>query len=435
MKHFHNSKLAYYTICLTVGVFQSTRIAIAAPETTRPTLLREELGVKDVQVLIDRIDRPNSAAALKFGYFGRRTEASESRRPGLDLLEESIKKEPVATRRWYILENVRAYAYFRVQDASPLVGLASYSDVFEHAEDSPRTESQYFVLQSVNDFLFDIQGRFRDIGLRKDPKTIETMVKAWHAYTIALTNRGKRKFNFGPFPWGDAIDATSSESIMLPLLQSALDNVELKEKYDVVFAAAVANRKVRPDVAISLLERTLPTIPADSDQANTQYCKLLVQLYEATGNLKMAVLTQKQQVVRTRRGNAELLRLYLKAGLDDDAKQLIQSLCTELQDEREIVSTAERLREWVYTSDAHTGMWNSQLVQMLNTYLHIDRVRQVSKEIRARVILCEALLSTGNVDEARQAVEVEFDPTRLTGEYGALRDLNRFEDLKRSLEK
>lgn len=69
----------------------------------------------EVQDLLDSIEKPRAASTLKHGYFARRGEPAFPFDQAFALVDAAIAKEPVGTKRWFKLENVRGYAIFKTK--------------------------------------------------------------------------------------------------------------------------------------------------------------------------------------------------------------------------------------------------------------------------------------------------------------------------------
>ena len=85
------------------------------------------------------IDKPYNASILKVGYFLRRGQPPLPTDEGFELLQSAAKAEPVGTKRWFLLQNLRAFAAFRVPGADTSQGLEAYQTIFEHAAEAAKS--------------------------------------------------------------------------------------------------------------------------------------------------------------------------------------------------------------------------------------------------------------------------------------------------------
>jgi tetratricopeptide (TPR) repeat protein len=359
-----------------------------------------------VQTLIRDIDKPHSASILKVGYFLRRGEPELPTSEGYALLKTASETEPAGTRKWFLLQNLRAFTSFRVAEVDVSEGFVAYNLMFARAADAARTNAVYPLRQAIMEFVASVPGKFKDLGLSKDERTRETLFKAWTAYAVALsapTTAVKGRVNESD--WKAAIETSGASEAFVPYVEKILADTSVPKTFGLLSAAASVLAPKNPDKALTLLQQAKPLLPkANGKPEINQAARLydaVVELLLSRNRLAEAVSTQQEFVQLTGRGVARLMLLHHKSGNPADVQRLLTALSELTANEQEINKAALGLLELARDTKAPDGKAGEQASTLLKTYLEVKRTRDVEEELQARLTLAGFYLRQRKFDEAK----------------------------------
>lgn len=139
-----------------------------------------------VRRMIAEIDVGSNLAVLKVGYFLNRSRPAFPVLGGLQLLEASLKGESPGTKRWFILQWLRAFGTLRPGASQLDRAMVNYADIFRQANTGNHVSQPEVVRRIVNDFIFNVPS---DIITGSDQDTEFT--------EIALVEAIKSHFRLG----------------------------------------------------------------------------------------------------------------------------------------------------------------------------------------------------------------------------------------------
>lgn len=387
-----------------------------------------------VQKLIDSIEKPPNAMILRSGYFvGHRNQAFPIG-DGFLLLQQAADKEPGDTKRWFVLQYTLAFALFRLPrvSGSADIGFTAYDALFAHADKAGAVDALYTLRQAINDFLFSVQGRLRDLHLRDDERTQKTMLKAWTAYVSVLTQEAKAKPKYvAPEPmWAQALAASGWDDVFVKTMETTLDDPAAPKTFALYKAATSVLEQSKPERTLEILKQARPLLPEkDLNEAAWYFGKLVdINLRRATHDdkgkdkpldktiLNVAIAAQEEMVKTTGRGRARLAELRTKAGNTNAYADLVTQLSVADALEPEIIAAAEMLAEQQRATDKaakpgdadkHDEKLSALQVSLLTKYLAASRKRDVALELRARYMLGLIYINRKQPDAARAALQTD----------------------------
>ena len=392
------------TSCSSQGKRPSALVNSARPQ--MPASFDRETVAR---LLVD-IDKPYNASALKVGYFLRRGQPPLPVDEGFELLQAAALAEPVGTGKWFRLQNLRAFAAFRVPSADIAQGFEAYGAIFDHAADAATSGATYSLRQSIGEFVDSVPGKFNDFGLRKDERTKALLLRAWTAYAVALSQPMKGAVIDEP-DWNRALVKSESLEAFVPAVEKVVADPKTPKSFGLLVAAAAVLAPTQPDKAIALWAQAKPLIPqtegkADINQAARLYFPL-VDLLAARDDLPGAIVNQREFVALSGRGQARLLLLLRKSGDDVAASRALAELSAPGANEREILEAATglfKLARDAKTPDVKAG---EQAEALLVGYLAATRTRDVASELKARLALGNFYLRAQRFDDAAKVTTFE----------------------------
>ena len=388
--------------------------------------------------LLADIDKPYNASALKIGYFLRRGQPELPVLDGFELLQAAAQAEPVGTNKWFRLQNLLAFAAFRVPGADTSQGMDAYETLFNHAADAGKVNAAYTLRESIGEFVSAVPGRFNDFGLSRDERTKALLLRAWAAYAVALSAPMNGAVIDEP-NWTRALQKSESLEAFVPAVETLLDDAKLSPSFGLLVAAAQVMAPTKPDKALALWERAKPMIPlrdgkAEVNEAARLYVPL-VQWLAAGERLPDAIANQREFVALTGRGQARLMLLLRQSGDEAATAQALASLGAANGNEAEIEDAAAGLLQLAYTAKTPDAGAKQQAVALLETYLAAPRARDMASELYARLRLANAYLRDDRLAEAERVL-VFAEPTPQQQRLGRVRSLLReAERLKARLQK
>ena len=367
--------------------------------------------------LLAEIDKPYNASALKVGYFLRRAQPALPVDEGFELLQAAAQAEPVGTNKWFRLQNLRAFAAFRVPGADTSQGFDAYQLIFEHASDAATSGATYSLRQSIGEFVDAVPGRFRDFGLTKDERVKALLLQAWTAYAVALGAPMKGAVIDEP-NWTRALEKSESLEAFVPAVEKVIADLKTPKSFGLLVAAAAVLAPKTPDKALALWQQAKPLIPqsegkADINGAARLYLPL-VDLLAARENLADAISNQREFVALTGRGGARLLLLLRRSGDDVAASRALAELGAPDANEREILEAATGLFGLARDAKAPDSKAGEQAENLLVGYLAAARPRELSSELKARIALGNFYLRANRWDDAKKITTFEAPATAAT---------------------
>lgn len=362
------------------------------------------------QLLAD-IDKPGNASALKVGYFLRRGQPPLPVDEGFELLQAAALAEPVGTNKWFRLQNLRAFAAFRVPGASTEQGFEAYQAIFDHASDAAKADAAYSLRQSIGEFVSAVPGKFNDFGLSKDARTKELLLKAWTAYAIGLSAPMNGAAIAEP-DWKRALVKSESLEAFVPAVEKIIADDKVPKSFGLWVAAAAVLAPTKPDKALALWEQAKPLIPkadgkVDVNQAARLYLPL-VELLETRDSLPQAIVEQREFVALSNRGQARLMLLLRKSGDETATIKALAELNANGVNEKEITEAASGLFALARATKAPDIRAGEQAEALLTNYLAAPRTRDLSTELKARISLGNAYLRAQRFDEAKKVLTFEL---------------------------
>lgn len=362
------------------------------PAITRPTRpqVPASFDRKTVARLLADIDKPHNASALKVGYFLRRGQPALPTDEGFELLQAAAQAEPVGTQKWFLLQNLRAFAAFRVPGADTAQGFEAYKTIFDHASDAATSGAEYPLRQSIAEFVDSVPGRFNDFGLSKDARTKELLIKAWTAYAVALGAPASSARVSEP-NWKAALVKSESLEAFVPAVEKVMADAKVPKTFALLVAAAAVFAPQKPDKASATLEAAKPLVPktrgqTDVNEAGRLYLPL-VDLLVAAPRLPEAIAAQREFIQLSGRGQARLMLLVRKSGDEAATNQLLAELVDAKTDEREVALAASALFKLARDAKTPDPKAGAQAVALLKSYLAAPRPRDVAASLQARLSL------------------------------------------------
>ena len=386
-----------------------------------------------MQLLAD-IDKSGNASILKVGYFLRRRQPPLPVVEGFELLQDAAKAEPVGTKRWFLLQNLRAFAAFRVLGADTSQGFEAYQALFDHAADAGGAGATYSLRQSILEFVDSVPGRFKDFGLSKDDQTKALLLQAWTAYAISLGAPMKGAVIAEP-NWSAALVKSGSLEAFVPAVERVLDDARVPKSFGLLVAAASVLAAQKPDKAIALLVQAKSMLPKVADKidinGSARLYLPLVELLETHERLPDAIAAQREWVQLSGHGQARLMLLLRRSGDEAATTELLASLIGPNVVQREVTQAASGLFKLGRDAKAPDARANEQAATLLQSYLAAPRTRDLEAELGARRSLGGFYFNHKQWEQADAVLTFEAPaPTAISpGARSNLRDIERLKSL------
>ena len=383
------------------------------------------------QMLAD-IDKPNNASILKVGYFLRRGQPELPVEAGFELLQTVAGAEPVGTNKWFRLQNLLAVVAFRVPGVDTDAGFEAYRAIFDHASEAALVKADYPLRQSILEFVDSVPGKFNDLGLSRDERTKELLLRAWTAYATALSAPASGGVVAEP-DWKRALTKAGALEAFVPAVEKVLADPAVRPSFGLLLTAAAVLAPTQPGKALELWQRAKPLVPrgrdgkADVNEAARLYSPL-VDALAAPDALPAAIENQREFVALTGRGQAKLMLLLRKSGDEAATTRLLSELLEVSTDEREIGDAASGLFKLSRDAKAPDVLAGEQAVKLLLSYLAAPRPRSLVEEIGARLSLGNFYLRAKRWDEAIQILRFEPPQQPDARVKSLLRDVERMKE-------
>ncbi len=372
---------------------------------------------KTIKALIRGIDKPRNATSLKIGYFALRDESAFPLRKGWELLRVACTREKVASKRWFILQNVKAFAAFRLKFTNKKDGFVAYAQIFEHAQEAEPAHASYYLRQAINEYVNSIPVSFDQFDANKDENSISGLSEAWVAYVISERQPSPSRYLLPD--WPSAFDSAGCPVGLSAIAEKQLANKQNRLTFGVLSSAGEIFSFDKPDRAIQVLLSAKELKPASENQQTDIGLKdhvysQLVSLLDRKNRSSEAMNLRKERIRKLNTGRADLIR-SLESHDDVAITKIVDELRPASSSEDEVFSVNEELTNTGYDGATNT-VWNPGYlhlaISLFESYLSPARKKSLKSEVVARLRL-SALYQIMNSDaEAIFILNVHFPPTK-----------------------
>lgn len=331
---------------------------------------------------------------------------------------------------------MRGFAAFRAPELDTADGYLAYNAIFDHATDAEKNKSLYPLRQSISEYVFSVSGKFNDLGLQNDPRTKETLAKAFAAYlTLLGQENGKAAGNGSDPPFAEAIRAAGMGESFVPLVEKALAHPQTPKSYGLLKTAASVLAEKQPDRAIALLQGAKPLLPTektkdgqttlDLNEAGRFY-SFWLDLLEKSGKTSDAIAIAKERVQLTGYGRARLLALQTQANDATGSEQTLAEIAAPTADERDVLAAANDLFKRAFDAKTPDAKAGDAAEKLLQTLLEPTRTPKLENALLARLQLGSYYLRRKETDKARAILTLGELPKPLSNraQY-TLREIER----------
>lgn len=321
--------------------------ALAAPPQMPPSF--DEATVKS---LINKIDQEPNAIILKMGYFAVRKPHQFPRESGYALLGSSVKTATPNSRRWFVLQSVRAFAATRLRPIEVATGMEIYEDLFSRSSAAVKGVATDVVQRAVYECVVTIPMQYVDTGLAI-PEAKETIVKALEAHLMYPTD-----YSAARPPWEKAVKKTDSYQECEALVEQTLKRRATPDQYTTLVAAAAFYLPFKPERTAELLQKAQTLSSSNTTKEpdlrlddQVELAAVLVALYEKDkaankkhGDQALDILSKYLAATTPRKVERELEARLMLARLFLDNKNV---------SEAKVVLSIEHLQDSLKTKRAH----------------------------------------------------------------------------------
>lgn len=374
---------------------------------------------KTVQSLVDNIDQGDNATIIKFGYFIRRNPEWLTLSEGLEILRSAVNKEPVGTKRWFLLQQVRAFAAPRSGKSTWQEGLISYQDSLLQSAKSKEAGAEDVLQRTIYEFVAAV-GTKTMWNLSDFPESRSVLQHALKAHLEYLKVHNKTPFRF---EWDRAIRLVRGNEELKNIALSMLhDPPKAKEdSFDFLFTIAIVLGYSDVPSALEALDRAEPLLDSVSDIEKAAFFERRIQFLRKTDRVSDALTQQKKQIAETGGGYAQLIETLLESKNEKGIKEFLLEVQSPKVKEAEVVTVAYLL--W------NNGR-NIEMMALLENYLETDRERSIEKDLEMRVLLAQAYLEKERWEEATELTVIPHIKPPLPTEnaqmyYDALQNVPR----------
>jgi len=356
-----------------------------------------------VQTLIAKIEEGQNATILQFGYFLRRNPEAIPVQQGFALLQSATEAEPMASKRWFILQAMQGFAGVHAGAESREAGFKAYRSLFDNAEQAEKVGANQVVLRATREYVTILPTEF-GIGAGINGKV--ALISALNAHLKYLANNPNTPYKFR---WNKALNVTYNGTDAMPRVQQYLNGTQKLKSYALLRVAADIYEERQPDEAIALLKQAKSLLPKDKEidvkEMRSLY-SLLVDLLTSSDKIAEAVTIQQEFVELTHQGSGRLAILYHTHENPTAAEPLVTRLATQGND-AEVNETALVLlvlrREYPKATKAAPDG-----IRLLKIYLSYPRTRPIEQELLARLRLGEYLFKNNQLDDAKVVLNVKY---------------------------
>ena len=139
----------------------SSQVKFQAQSGSRPISVTGGVAEEAVQGLIDTIEQGKNASLLKFGYFMQ----SSGVGAGQQRVFAALQREPIGTKRWFLLQSVSGFAAFHGKSANVEAGFIAYNALFTEIGKAQDKDTLFAVARGLNEYLATVLSTFRVNGL------------------------------------------------------------------------------------------------------------------------------------------------------------------------------------------------------------------------------------------------------------------------------
>jgi hypothetical protein len=415
----HQNHPYFLLILLLIGIARTP----AAFGSERPrfiprerVLIQAQLNAPTLQNFLNTIELPDIASALKISYFGGRARsASLPVAEGLSLPKVTLAKEPVASKRWFWLQNVRGWAAFRCKEISPDEGFAAYTELFDQADKAKAAKEVYAPQLALIEWVSTVSGRLSYLHgedgrrLRDDERTAGVLLKAWSAYA-SLLRQTSGHWNGREPDWSRAIQETGASDEFIAAVEKTLNDAAVPKTVYLLTGAAAVLRATKPERALELFASAQPLLPKDATgkieprSAGTFFDNWIELLREQKKNAE-AKAVARERVATLNNGYSELLKLQFESKDEAGIAATLADLAKPDAPEYEIVSVARVLNNR-WDKDRQNQQLAKQSETLLTGYLQSARPRSLAAELEARYRLGWLLLEQKQIGKAKAALDL-----------------------------
>lgn len=223
-----------------------------------------------VSRMIAEVDKGSNFPVLKVGYFLGKTRPPFPVSSGLQLLETSVKKEKRASKRWFLMQWLRAFGTLRNGPDRLDKAMVIYGGIFQEANRTSKIPEATTLRRIVDDFVFNVPtglvaGRGQDTEFTEI--ALQEAIKTHFRLGSPLRRlQGKARPDFA----AAVAAASSNDRVWASLVEEAEKNTAISKSYDFYFSAEqivrASNKSGYPHLkswAITLLEKGEKLLPPD----------------------------------------------------------------------------------------------------------------------------------------------------------------------------
>ena len=368
-----------------------------------------------VERLVATIDQSRNDIVLKIGYFARHAPGGLPTVEGVALLNSGIDREPKASKRWFMMQEVRGFAGFHAGDVPTDEGFTAFQAIFDNARGAKAAGATYTVSKAVGDYVSDVPIRIALLGLGGDPRTRRVLLSAWRAACTESPQAGVRARSL---PWGPAVDACGGTEEFEKVLDEQLRNPATRRTYSLLTTAAAVLGSTRRKKAIALLREAGPMVPQQDQGDQVRFYDAFVNVLSDKGatraDLAEAASVQRKRIGMTNAGRGEIALLYHDGGDRRSFEQVVKELCAAGAPDGDVVSAAEMMTRRPDRAGQASAVGPGSLVEtamaVLRAYLSPGRPRIPAQDLRGRYDLGSILASRGQLDAALDVLQTAAEP-------------------------
>jgi hypothetical protein len=380
------------------GVVLLNALCLRSQVAASPVGVPTQFDKSTVQNLLEKIDENQNAQILKMQYFAHRSKQVLPLDEGFALLKQALDHETLGSKKWFLLQSVRAFAGFRLSGSPQLEAYQSYGDIFSRIEDANKVGATDVVQSDLYEFFATLMmagSRLQNNGVVVQ----NTLMQAFHAYMASNDDR------LLSLPINEILAETSVYKDAVDEVDRMVADPQVTKTYRLLTVAAMLHMAAAPKQSVQLLRQAKPLLPGRDANIVRPYYKRLVDALEATADIRGAISAQEELVKLTDQGRARLIKLYHEDKDDRSVAATISSLSTPDANEQDINDAAVVLMGLTDVADRHK-VWD-QAAELLTQYLATHTKRDVEQELVARMLLGQILINHKKYAEARTALTVD----------------------------
>ena len=400
-------------------------VAIDAP------VLPENFDRATVTRLINQIDQDQNFPILKAGYFlGHRSQAFPVYQ-GIALLEEQSKKEPRGSKRWFLMQWLRAFGSLRQGESGRDKALLVYGGIFDAALGKPQLPAPDVLKRIVYDYVFYVPSDYISSKDGFKPEAGKSLLKSLQVYFRLGSPGGQWQPDWVETVWR----ASDDEKPCLAAINSAIADKRVPKNFNFYLSAAQVVRSLNTsgdeklaDKAAELLAKAKPLLPPDPAEVSRFYVEQTA-LFQSVNRDKETLSTLRERIAKTGQGQAELLLLLQRTGDAKGYASVLSELKKPTAPATEILEAARQLMAIDATiSDDHLDVLGFKTPEardaehlkreqsaksahadgaaLLEAYLSAACSRPRAAELQARLMLAQFYFDAEKWDDARRVAAV-----------------------------